>query len=54
MTGFWKRQRLYTSCIEDIVSRMGYIFKDYLMDLVLPMLNIEYGQYLQRVAEEIL
>lgn len=46
-----KRQGLYVSCIEEIAYRMGYISKEQLMDLARPMLKIEYGQYLQRVAE---
>ena len=49
-----KRQGLYISCIEEIAYRMGYISKGQLVDLARPMLNIEYGQYLQRVAEGIL
>ena len=46
-----KRQGLYVSCIEEIAYRMGYISKEQLLDLARPMLKIEYGQYLQRVAE---
>ena len=49
-----KRQGLYISCIEEIAYRMGYISKEQLMDLARPMLKIEYGQYLQRVAEGII
>lgn len=49
-----KRQGLYISCIEEIAYRMGYISKEHLMDLARPMLKIEYGQYLQRVAEGII
>lgn len=48
-----KRQGLYVCCIEEIAYRMGYISKEQLMDLARPMLKIEYGQYLQRVAEGI-
>lgn len=48
-----KRQGLYVSCIEEIAYRMGYISKEQLMKLALPMLKIEYGQYLRRVAEGI-
>lgn len=48
-----KRQGLYVSCIEEIAYRMGYISSEQLMDLARPMLKIEYGQYLQRVAEGI-
>ena len=46
-----KRQGLYVSCIEEIAYRMGYISKDQLLALAEPMLKIEYGQYLKRVAE---
>lgn len=49
-----KRQGLYVSCIEEIAYRMGYISKEQLMDLARPMLKIEYGQYLQRVAEGVI
>lgn len=49
-----KRQGLYVSCIEEIAYRMGYITKEQLMELARPMLKIEYGQYLQRVAEGII
>ena len=48
-----KRQGLYISCIEEIAYRMGYISKEQLLELARPMLKIEYGQYLQRVAEGI-
>ena len=46
-----KRQGLYVSCIEEIAYRMGYISREQLMTLAEPMLKIEYGQYLKRVAE---
>ena len=49
-----KRQGLYVSCIEEIAYRMGYISKEHLMELARPMLKIEYGQYLRRVAEGII
>lgn len=49
-----KRQGLYVSCIEEIAYRMGYISKEQLMELARPMLKIEYGQYLQRVAEGVI
>ena len=48
-----KRQGLYVSCIEEIAYRMGYISREQLLRLAQPMLKIEYGQYLRRVAEGI-
>lgn len=49
-----KRQGLYVSCIEEIAYRMGYISKEQLLRLAEPMLKIEYGQYLRRVAEGVI
>ena len=46
------RQGLYISCIEEIAYRRGYIGKSKLLELAKPMLKTEYGQYLQRIAEE--
>lgn len=46
-----KRQGLYVSCIEEIAYRMGYISKEQLIALAEPMIKIEYGQYLMRIAE---
>lgn len=47
-----KRQGLYVSCIEEIAFRKGYISKQKLIELAEPMLKMEYGQYLMRIAEE--
>ena len=47
-----KRQGLYVSCIEEIAFRKGFINKAQLMQLAEPLLKIEYGRYLVRVAEE--
>ena len=46
-----KRQGLYVSCIEEIAYRRGYINRDQLLALAQPMLKMEYGQYLVRVAD---
>lgn len=46
-----KRQGMYIACIEEIAFRMGYISAAQLAELARPMLKIEYGQYLMRVAE---
>jgi len=47
------RQGQYISCIEEIAYRMGFITKEQLLKLAEPMIKIEYGQYLARVAEEV-
>ena len=49
-----RRQGLYVSCIEEIAYRMGYISKEQLLTLAEPMLKIEYGKYLKRIAEEMI
>lgn len=45
------RQGLYVACIEEIAYRMGYISKEELIVLAEPLLKIDYGQYLLRIAE---
>lgn len=47
-----KRQGLYVSCIEEIAYRKGYIDAEQLCRLAQPMLKTQYGQYLQKIAEE--
>lgn len=47
-----KRQGLYVACIEEIAYRKGFISKERLVELAESMLQIEYGQYLLRVAYE--
>lgn len=49
-----RRQGLFVSCIEEIAYRKGYISKQQLMLLAQPMLKTEYGQYLEKIAEEII
>lgn len=46
------RQGLYVACIEEIAYRKGFIDKEQLISLAQPLLKIEYGQYLLRVANE--
>ena len=46
-----KRQGLHISCIEEISYRMGYISKEELLRLAEPLFQVEYGQYLIRLAE---
>jgi glucose-1-phosphate thymidylyltransferase, short form len=47
-----KRQGLYVSCIEEIAYRKGYISREKLIELAEPMLKMEYGKYLVRIAGE--
>ena len=46
------RQGLKVSCPEEIAYSMGFINKDQLKALALPLTKNEYGQYLLRLAEE--
>lgn len=46
-----KRQGLYVACIEEIAYRNGWITKEQLKTLAMPMSKIEYGQYLLRLIE---
>ncbi len=45
------RQGLYIACIEEIAYKNGYINKEKLLELAEPLLKVEYGQYLVRLAE---
>lgn len=47
-----RREGLYISCIEEIAYRKGYITRENLTKLALPMLKTDYGRYLLRIAEE--
>ena len=47
-----RRQGLYVSCIEEIAYRNGWITKEKILETAQPMMNIAYGQYLTRIAEE--
>ena len=44
------RQSLKIACLEEIAYRMGYITKDELVALALPLIKSPYGQYLLKVA----
>ncbi|CAM5184298.1 Glucose-1-phosphate thymidylyltransferase [Ureibacillus acetophenoni] len=46
-----KRQGLYIACIEEIAYRKGYISKEQLVELAIPLMKTEYGRYLMDVAQ---
>jgi glucose-1-phosphate thymidylyltransferase len=45
------RQGLKVSCIEEIAFKRGYITKEQLIELALPLSKNQYGQYLLKIAE---
>lgn len=45
-----KRQGLKVACLEEIAFDMGYISKEKLMELAIPLQKNEYGKYLLRLA----
>ncbi|CAG7597664.1 glucose-1-phosphate thymidylyltransferase RfbA [Candidatus Vallotia tarda] len=47
-----KRQGLVVACPEEIAYRLGWIEIDQLRKLAAPLLNNQYGQYLQKVLTE--
>lgn len=47
-----KRQSFKIACIEEIVYRLGYITKEQLLQLALPLKNSGYGKYLIKIAED--
>jgi glucose-1-phosphate thymidylyltransferase len=47
-----QRQGLKASCIEEIAYKRGFISKDQLLQLVVPIKNSQYGKYLLRIANE--
>lgn len=49
-----KRQSLKVACLEEIAYRKGYISKDQLVNLAKPLKKNEYGQYLLRLANQVL
>lgn len=48
------RQGLYVACIEEIAYRKGYITREKLLELAAPLIKTEYGQYLVKIAKEVL
>jgi glucose-1-phosphate thymidylyltransferase len=46
------RQGLKIGCIEEIAFQRGYISKEQLEALALPLIKNSYGQYLLKCAEE--
>lgn len=48
-----KRQGLKVACLEGIALRKGWITADKMRDLAQPMLKNQYGQYLQKVINEL-
>lgn len=47
-----QRQGLKVACIEEIAFKKGYISKQELIDLALPLQKNQYGQYLLAIANE--
>ncbi len=46
-----QRQGLKVSCIEEIAFKMGFINKEQLLELALPLSKNQYGQYLIQLTE---
>ncbi len=49
-----KRQSLKIACLEEIAYKMGYITKDKLLQLAEPLMKNQYGQYLVKVATQVM
>ena len=47
------RQGLYIACIEEIAYRKGYISKDQLLELALPLMKTDYGAYLLELSRTV-
>ena len=48
-----RRQGLKVACIEEIAFEKGYINRDQLIELALPLSNNQYGQYLLKRAKDL-
>jgi len=46
-----RRQGLKVACIEEIAFEKGYITRQQLIDLALPLSKNQYGQYLLRISK---
>ena len=46
-----RRQGLKVACIEEIAFEKGYIDRQKLIDLALPLSKNQYGQYLLRISK---
>lgn len=51
VAAFQKRQGLYISCIEEIAYKKGFIDKEQLLKLAVPLMKTDYGKYMEEVAE---
>ncbi len=47
-----QRQGLKVSCIEEIAYKKGFITKDQLIDLAMPLSKNQYGEYLLQLADK--
>ncbi|MFL2508095.1 MAG: glucose-1-phosphate thymidylyltransferase RfbA [Candidatus Pseudothioglobus sp.] len=48
-----RRQGLKVACIEEIAFEKGYIGREQLIELAIPLMNNQYGQYLLKRAEDL-
>ena len=48
-----RRQGLKVACIEEIAFEKGYIDRQQLIDLALPLSKNQYGQYLLRISKDL-